>query len=66
MFGSNWMKISKYVPGKTSAQCRDRYKNSLDKCLKTGYWSREEDNILWRAVKLHGLGNSFDILLSIK
>lgn len=59
VFGSNWAKISKYIPNKSCAQCRDRYKNSLDKCLKYGYWSSEEDDLLLRAVNLHGLAGQW-------
>ncbi|KAJ6227683.1 snRNA-activating protein complex subunit 4 [Anaeramoeba flamelloides] len=45
-FSNNWKIISKYLKNRTSKQCRERWKNSLDPNLKKGKWSQKEDQIL--------------------
>eukprot|EP00300_Choanocystis_sp_HF-7_P041589 c8366_g1_i1.p1 GENE.c8366_g1_i1~~c8366_g1_i1.p1 ORF type:complete len:261 (+),score=26.50 c8366_g1_i1:30-785(+) len=46
--GISWHKVASKVTGKTSRQCRERWKNVLDPNLNRGPWSSEEDQILIR------------------
>ncbi|KAJ3432758.1 snRNA-activating protein complex subunit [Anaeramoeba flamelloides] len=45
-YTNNWKIISKHLKNRTSKQCRERWKNSLDPNLKKGKWSEKEDQIL--------------------
>ncbi|KAL6183265.1 hypothetical protein ACLB2K_044676 [Fragaria x ananassa] len=52
LFGSkNWNKTAQFVPGRTQAQCRDRYVNSLEPSLKWCEWTEEEDSRLIKAIE---------------
>lgn len=42
----NWRQISKAMPGRTSRQCRERYKYFLSPDICQKNWSEEEDMIL--------------------
>jgi hypothetical protein len=44
--GKDWKKVSEAVPGRTSKQCRDRYKLKLDPTINHGPWTPEEDETL--------------------
>ncbi len=46
----DWKMISLAMGGRTSKQCRDRYKLKLDPSINHGPWTKEEDIIL---LKLH-------------
>ena len=47
-----WDKISEEMGfTRSSIQCRERWKNSLDPTLRLGDWTREEDEML---LSLHG------------
>jgi len=52
----NWIKIQKHVPGRTDVQCRERWCNILDPKLKDGPWTKEEDELLMKAIEKHGIG----------
>ena len=39
----NWKKCSKLLKNRTSTQCRERWKNSLDPKIKKGDWNQKED-----------------------
>ncbi|GJS73681.1 Myb domain protein 4r1 [Tanacetum coccineum] len=40
LFGAkNWNKITKFVPGRTQVQCRERWVNCLDPSLKVDKWT---------------------------
>ncbi|XP_021802956.1 uncharacterized protein LOC110747052 [Prunus avium] len=55
LFGpKNWNKTAQFVPGRTQAQCRDRYVNSLEPSLKWGEWTEEEDSRLREAIAEYG------------
>ncbi|KAM5570451.1 myb-like protein L [Rosa sericea] len=55
LFGSkNWNKTAQFVPGRTQAQCRDRYVNSLEPSLRCGEWTEEEDSRLIAAIEEYG------------
>lgn len=45
-YKTDWKKVSECIPGRTSKQCRDRYKLKLDPTINHGPWTPEEDEIL--------------------
>ncbi|XP_041098869.1 snRNA-activating protein complex subunit 4 isoform X2 [Polyodon spathula] len=51
-----WWKIRNEVPGRTDAQCRDRYMNCLSEDVKKGKWSSEEETLFIDLVNKHGVG----------
>ncbi|PWA85197.1 myb domain protein 4r1 [Artemisia annua] len=54
LFGAkNWNKITKFVPGRTQVQCRERWVNCLNPSLKMDRWTEEEDMKLKAAVEEH-------------
>jgi hypothetical protein len=55
----NWGAIATLVPGRTTGQCWDRWRNVLDPSIDrangcTGKWTAVEDNQLRYAVRTHG------------
>ncbi|NXT08876.1 SNPC4 protein, partial [Prunella fulvescens] len=54
--GKDWYKIRTEVPGRSDAQCRDRYLKALHWDVKKGKWSLEEEEQLIELVQKHGLG----------
>ncbi|NXB53356.1 SNPC4 protein, partial [Leucopsar rothschildi] len=53
----DWYKIRREVPGRSDAQCRDRYLKVLHWNVKKGRWSLEEEEQLIELVEKHGLGH---------
>ncbi|NXP26844.1 SNPC4 protein, partial [Scytalopus superciliaris] len=53
----DWYKIRTEVPGRSDAQCRDRYLKALHWDVKKGKWSLEEEGQLIELVQKHGLGH---------
>ncbi|NXA92164.1 SNPC4 protein, partial [Melanocharis versteri] len=53
----DWYKIRTEVPGRSDAQCRDRYLKVLHWDLKKGKWSLQEEEQLIELVQKHGLGH---------
>ncbi|NWR85013.1 SNPC4 protein, partial [Furnarius figulus] len=53
----DWYKIRTEVPGRSDAQCRDRYLKALHRDVKKGKWSLEEEEQLIELVQKHGLGH---------
>ncbi|NXM91410.1 SNPC4 protein, partial [Oenanthe oenanthe] len=53
----DWYKIRREVPGRSDAQCRERYLKVLRRNLKKGKWSLEEEDQLIELVEKHGLGH---------
>ncbi|XP_010220843.1 PREDICTED: snRNA-activating protein complex subunit 4 [Tinamus guttatus] len=53
----DWYKIRTEVPGRSDAQCRDRYLKALHCDVKKGKWSLEEEEQLIELVEKHGLGH---------
>ena len=51
---SDWAKIALALGGRTSRQCRERYKNFLQPCLVNGPWTPEEDELLIRLFHQYG------------
>lgn len=43
---SNWIPISKQMPGRNARQCRDRWLNYLSPDVVNGPWTAEEDELL--------------------
>ncbi|KAK9118572.1 hypothetical protein Scep_016665 [Stephania cephalantha] len=55
LFGAKaWNKIAQFVPGRTQAQCRERWLNVLDPALNLGEWTEEEDAKLKEAITKYG------------
>ncbi|NXG51383.1 SNPC4 protein, partial [Psilopogon haemacephalus] len=52
----DWYKIRTEVPGRSDAQCRDRYLKALHCDVKKGKWTLEEEEQLIELVQKHGLG----------
>jgi len=50
-----WVKIAKKMPGRTSKQCRERWRNKLNPQIRRDLWTIEEDRTLLKAHK--ELGN---------
>ncbi|KAM6372326.1 snRNA-activating protein complex subunit 4 isoform 2-T3 [Pluvialis apricaria] len=53
----DWYKIRTEVPGRSDAQCRDRFLKALHCDVKKGKWSLEEEEQLIELVQKHGLGH---------
>ncbi|NXF92586.1 SNPC4 protein, partial [Eubucco bourcierii] len=53
----DWYKIRTEVPGRSDAQCRDRYLKALHYDVKKGKWTLEEEEKLIELVQKHGLGH---------
>jgi hypothetical protein len=56
--GKNWEKVVAMVPGRTQAQCKNRWRHALDPSIgkataRKGGWTTEEDNKLKDSVKMH-------------
>lgn len=51
---TNWHRLKHLVPGRTIAQCRERYINCLDPCIKAEAFTYDEDKLLLKFVKKHG------------
>uniref|UniRef100_A0A803MXY1 Uncharacterized protein n=1 Tax=Chenopodium quinoa TaxID=63459 RepID=A0A803MXY1_CHEQI len=55
LFGhKSWHRIASFVPGRTQAQCRERWVNVLDPSLNRGQWTEEDDMRLIKAIQEHG------------
>ncbi len=51
VFGHQWFRVAKLVPGRDQVQVRERYKNHFEKGLKKKEkWTHEEDAILVQAL----------------
>ncbi|XP_021269479.1 snRNA-activating protein complex subunit 4 [Numida meleagris] len=53
----DWYKIRTEVPGRSDAQCSDRYLKALRRDVKKGKWSLKEEEQLIDLVQKHGLGH---------
>ncbi|KAK8881749.1 hypothetical protein M9Y10_044385 [Tritrichomonas musculus] len=42
----DWKFIARKMPGRSTRQCRERYKNYLSPDIKNGPWTKEEDDLL--------------------
>jgi hypothetical protein len=64
--GTNWDAIAALILGRTTSQCRHRWKNALNPSIaltagRTGKWSEDEDTKLKDAVQTHG-GKNWDAI----
>ncbi|OII77895.1 MYB-like DNA-binding domain-containing protein [Cryptosporidium andersoni] len=58
IYGQNsWVKISRHIPGKDDAKCRERFVNLLKPEIYKGPWSVKENELLIDAVHRFGPGN---------
>jgi hypothetical protein len=67
--GKNWGAIAALVPGRTQFQCRDRWRNSLNRSMdrtngRTGKWLEGEDSKLKDAVQTH-VGKNWDAISAL-
>lgn len=53
----DWFKIREEVPGRSDAQCRDRYLRKLHFSLKKGRWNSKEEEKLVELIEKHGVGH---------
>ncbi|XP_074066796.1 snRNA-activating protein complex subunit 4 isoform X2 [Macrotis lagotis] len=53
----NWFKIREEVPGRSDAQCRDRYLRRLHFNLKKGKWNAKEEEKLIELIEKYGAGH---------
>ncbi|XP_006863875.1 PREDICTED: snRNA-activating protein complex subunit 4 [Chrysochloris asiatica] len=53
----DWFKIREEVPGRSDAQCRDRYLRRLHFSLKKGRWNPKEEEKLIELIEKHGAGH---------
>nr|KAF6487560.1 small nuclear RNA activating complex polypeptide 4 [Rousettus aegyptiacus] len=53
----DWFKIRAEVPGRSDAQCRDRYLRRLHSSLKKGRWTPKEEEKLAELIEKHGVGH---------
>jgi hypothetical protein len=49
-----WATIASALPGRNGKQCRERWHNHLDPCIRKDTWTPDEDDILIDAQKIHG------------
>lgn len=56
----DWTSCSCYIPGRSSKQCRVRWKNSLDPAINKSKWTPEEDFIIFKI--FNQLGSSWSII----
>ncbi|XP_025216589.1 snRNA-activating protein complex subunit 4 [Theropithecus gelada] len=53
----DWFKIREEVPGRSDAQCRDRYLRRLHFSLKKGRWNLKEEEQLIELIGKYGVGH---------
>ncbi|XP_045419076.1 snRNA-activating protein complex subunit 4 isoform X1 [Lemur catta] len=53
----DWFKIREEVPGRSDAQCRDRYLRRLHFSLKKGRWNLKEEEQLLELIEKYGVGH---------
>ncbi|XP_072344980.1 snRNA-activating protein complex subunit 4 isoform X3 [Scyliorhinus torazame] len=52
----DWFKIQEEVPGRVDAQCRGRFRNTLNQNVRRGKWSEKEVSDFKMLVEKHGVG----------
>ncbi|KAG0240368.1 Myb-like DNA-binding domain protein [Mortierella sp. GBA43] len=67
MYGeSYWTKVQHHIIGRTDVQCRERYMNVLSPKVKSGPWSKEENEKLVGLVEGQGMTKWSDIALKME
>lgn len=49
-----WSKIASYLPGRIGKQCRERWHNHLNPCIRKTPWTPQEDEIILQAHAKYG------------
>lgn len=49
-----WTLIARHLKGRIGKQCRERWHNHLNPCIKKTAWTEDEDNIIYQAHKQWG------------
>ncbi|XP_067826086.1 snRNA-activating protein complex subunit 4 isoform X2 [Heptranchias perlo] len=52
----DWFKIQEGVPGRVDVQCRGRFLNGLNRTVRRGKWTPEEERDLKALIEKHGVG----------
>jgi hypothetical protein len=68
--GKNWDAIAALVPGRTYAQCYNRWHDTLEPIIdrttgRTGKWGEDEDIKLKDAIQMHGAKNWKEIAVLV-
>lgn len=53
-FGKNFKKCAEYIPDRSMVQCKARYANNLQRTIRKGNWTLEEDKSIMAHVEEHG------------
>jgi len=53
----NWQQVAEYLVGRTGQQCLHRWQKTVNPGIKKGRWTKEEDDLLIKAVEKYGKGN---------
>ena len=61
---SNWTKVGESFPERTGKQCRERWYNHLDPCVKKGEWTSEVEDLEYQAdsFRIHQKLTSFTLI----
>ena len=51
----DWLEVASNLPGRSNKDCRKRWKYVLEKNIRKGSWTPEEDGRLREAFKQHGM-----------
>ncbi|EGR28083.1 myb-like DNA-binding domain protein [Ichthyophthirius multifiliis] len=51
---SKWSQCAETIKGRTGKQCRERWFNNLDPEVKIGFWSPQEDNLIFEGYLKNG------------
>lgn len=51
---TKWTLCAAGVPGRSGKQCRDRWCNTIDPCIKKGDWQESEDKVIFRLYQQMG------------
>ena len=51
----NWHHVASHIPGRNNKECRKRWIYALMPTLRKGPWNEQEDALLLKGVRLHGL-----------
>ena len=62
----SWQSVASCLEGRTGQQCLHRWQKALHPNIKHGRWTKEEDEALVAAVKLHGNRNWFKVKSYVK
>jgi len=58
-------KVANHLTNRSGQQCLHRWEKTLKPSIRRGRWSKEEDQALREAVKVHGVGAWVKIMVYI-